>query len=100
MDGYLSKKLNVEEIHWHFSESTHGKGAPDRVGAVLKRTADGLVAHQVDIPDCDVLVPLLHQPCTGINNAYQKQEITKVINEYQDRFANSLWSSQKNVITK
>ncbi|KAJ8884899.1 hypothetical protein PR048_011095 [Dryococelus australis] len=49
-----------------FSESDHGKGAPDGVGAALKRTADGLVTHQVDIPDCDVLVTFLQQHCKGI----------------------------------
>ena len=34
---------------WNFLESGHGKGAPDGVGAALKRRADSLVAMGVDI---------------------------------------------------
>nr|CAI5824041.1 unnamed protein product [Callosobruchus analis] len=35
---------NVEKFSWNFSESGHGKGAPDGVGAACKRTADAVVA--------------------------------------------------------
>lgn len=64
--GYLSSQFNVDEIHWHYSESSHGKGAPDGVGAVIKRTADNLVAQQIDIPNCETLVSVLQQHCKSI----------------------------------
>ena len=38
-------------ITWNFFESSHGKGAPDGVGGALKRSADRIVAHGVDVPN-------------------------------------------------
>lgn len=35
---------------WNFFEASHGKGAADGVGAVLKRTADRLVRQGIDLP--------------------------------------------------
>ena len=35
---------------WNFFEASHGKGAADGVGAVLKRTADRLVKQGHDLP--------------------------------------------------
>ncbi|KAJ8870063.1 hypothetical protein PR048_029074 [Dryococelus australis] len=69
-------------IEDRFSESAHGKGAPDRVGAALKSTADGLVAHQVDIPDCNVLVPLLQQHCKGITVKQVQEPVITSIEKY------------------
>lgn len=40
---------------WNFSEPSHGKGAPDGVGAAVKRVADGLVCKGIDIPDAETL---------------------------------------------
>ena len=40
---------------WNFSEAGHGKGAPDGIGATLKRTADQIVAHGTDIPNAIAL---------------------------------------------
>ncbi|XP_047032108.1 uncharacterized protein LOC124638969 [Helicoverpa zea] len=34
---------NIKKVTWNYTEAGHGKGAPDGVGAVLKRTADSLV---------------------------------------------------------
>lgn len=39
---------------WHFFESSHGKGAPDGVGAAVKRSADELMK-RTDIPTPKVL---------------------------------------------
>lgn len=36
---------------WNFSEAAHGKGAPDGIGAAVKRTADNLVARGTDVGD-------------------------------------------------
>ncbi|KAJ2953949.1 hypothetical protein O0L34_g1586 [Tuta absoluta] len=48
-------------ITWNYSESGHGKGAPDGVGGVLKRTADQIVARGQDIQDLDSLMTQLRK---------------------------------------
>ncbi|KAJ8868013.1 hypothetical protein PR048_031822 [Dryococelus australis] len=82
--GY--EKLNVEEIHWHFRESACGKDVPDGVRAALKRTADGLVAHQIDIPDCDMLVPLLQQHFNGIAVKQGQEPLITSIEKYIPKY--------------
>lgn len=74
---YLAPQLNVDQINWHYSESSHGKGAPDGVGAVLKRTADNLVAQGLDIPNCEKLVSVLQEHC----KVNVKQVLETSINE-------------------
>ncbi|KAJ2944203.1 hypothetical protein O0L34_g18180 [Tuta absoluta] len=39
----------LQKITWNYSESGHGKGAPDGIGATLKRTADRMVLHGQDV---------------------------------------------------
>ncbi|OWR42782.1 hypothetical protein KGM_211517 [Danaus plexippus plexippus] len=39
----------ISRITWNYTEAGHGKGAPDGVGAVLKRTADKMVSYGRDI---------------------------------------------------
>ena len=36
---------------WNYCEASHGKGAADGVGGVLKRTADRLVKQGTDLPN-------------------------------------------------
>ncbi|XP_049337292.1 uncharacterized protein LOC107197431 [Astyanax mexicanus] len=42
-------------VTWNFTEASHGKGAPDGVGAALKNLADRIVAYGQSIPDADIL---------------------------------------------
>jgi len=42
-------KRGIKAGTWNFFEASHGKGAPDGVGAALKRTADRLISHGRDI---------------------------------------------------
>lgn len=49
----ISGKLNAAS--WNFTESGHGKGPADGIGGSIKRHADGLVAHGVDIPSAEAL---------------------------------------------
>lgn len=35
----------IHSITWNYSEAGHGKGAPDGVGATIKRTVDSYVNH-------------------------------------------------------
>lgn len=53
-------------MSWNYSETGHGKGAPDGVGGVLKRTADHIVARGNDIPNIDSLVRHLQDHCPGV----------------------------------
>lgn len=39
----------LHKVTWNYSESGHGKGAPDGIRATLKRTADRIVLHGQDI---------------------------------------------------
>nr|CAI5859694.1 unnamed protein product [Callosobruchus analis] len=57
---------NVEKFSWNFSESGHGKGAPDGVGAACKRTADAVVAAGGDIDSLESFVNIIQERCPGI----------------------------------
>ncbi|KAF9424564.1 hypothetical protein HW555_000375 [Spodoptera exigua] len=57
---------NLTCVVWHYCECGHGKGAPDGVGGVLKRSADRLVAFGKDVTDIDSLVQTLKTVVTGV----------------------------------
>lgn len=57
---------SLRTVEWNYSESGHGKGAPDGVGGVLKRTADQLVARGVDITSMDSLLQCLKKNVPGV----------------------------------
>ncbi|CAH2979454.1 unnamed protein product [Chilo suppressalis] len=40
---------NIRKVSWNYQESGHGKGAPDGIGAVVKRTADSFVRYGGDV---------------------------------------------------
>ncbi|KAL4701922.1 hypothetical protein ACJJTC_018934 [Scirpophaga incertulas] len=48
-------------ITWNYSESGHGKGAPDGVGAIMKRTADRAVYQGQDIKNLDDFINIIDQ---------------------------------------
>lgn len=82
---FLAKELNVESLHWHFSEAHHGKGAPDGVGGVLKRTADCVVARGEDIPNMDTLIRVLEENCKGVHLfQVSTEEISKLTTQFQN----------------
>lgn len=54
-------QMGFSRINWNFTEAGHGKGAPDGVGAVIKREADRLVLHSNDISGGDQLFKLLSE---------------------------------------
>lgn len=63
----LSVMFRVHKMHWHYSESGHGKGAPDGVGGYLKRTADSLVGAGTDISNHVILLNKLKENCKNVN---------------------------------
>lgn len=40
---------SITKVSWNYQESGHGKGAPDGIGAVVKRTADNFVRYGGDV---------------------------------------------------
>lgn len=53
MKEVMHNTFGFETVTWNFSEAGHGKGAPDGVGGLIKRTADKLVSHGNDIADAN-----------------------------------------------
>ncbi|GBN26713.1 hypothetical protein AVEN_56150-1 [Araneus ventricosus] len=62
---FVTKEIGAPRCVWHFSETSHGKGAPDGVGGDLKHTADNIIA-QGHIIGQDEFVSLLKSSCPGI----------------------------------
>lgn len=80
--AYLSKIFTCDAIRWHYSESGHGKGAPDGIGGCLKRIADNLVAQGKDLNNFDSLIRQLQENCKGIAcYTISGSEITQIEND-------------------
>lgn len=56
----------LKTITWNYSESGHGKGAPDGIGAVLKSTADNLVTFGQDVSTFDQFIDIVKQNVENI----------------------------------
>ncbi|CAH1113315.1 unnamed protein product [Psylliodes chrysocephalus] len=57
---------SVEKFTWNFSETGHGKGAPDWVGTTCKRSADAVIAAGDDIDSLKSFVEIIQQRCPRI----------------------------------
>lgn len=64
--NHMVKDFDLRKASWHFHEASHGKGAPDGIGAYVKRTADRLVAHGKDIQDLETLYRTLTEKNTKV----------------------------------
>lgn len=68
---YVMAKLhwhypNLSSVEWNYTETGHGKGAPDGVGGVIKRTADQIVARGHDIQNIESLASHLEKNVPGV----------------------------------
>lgn len=64
----IPKRLpHVQKFTWNYTESGHGKGAPDGVGATCKRTADAVVAAGGDVENLEKFVEAIKQRCPAIS---------------------------------
>lgn len=52
---FLAPELGVDALNWLYTDSGHGKGAPDGVEGCLKRIADSLVGRGKDLNNFDTL---------------------------------------------
>ena len=82
---YLTQRYGLRIATWNFNEAGHGKGPMDGVGAVVKRTADRIVAQGKDIPD---LVTLINSVETSVTNVImsvvtetEMEDIDKLLSE-------------------
>ncbi|CAH2096342.1 unnamed protein product [Euphydryas editha] len=67
----------ISRISWNYTEAGHGKGAPDGVGAVLKRTADRMVSYGRDIGDFDSFCEVLKENVENIIIKIVKEDSIK-----------------------
>ncbi|MGL5028750.1 MAG: hypothetical protein ACRC6C_01280, partial [Wolbachia pipientis] len=67
---------------WNFSEAGHGKGAPDGIGATLKRTADRIVAQGTDVPNFITLVKVLAKNTKGVMMKVISENDIKDVDHY------------------
>ncbi|KAJ8356910.1 hypothetical protein SKAU_G00197040 [Synaphobranchus kaupii] len=67
---------------WNLFEASHGKGAPDGVDGLLKRTADRLVCQGKDIPNVEHLFKALVDTNTAVKLFYVEEAVVdKAIKE-------------------
>nr|CAI5841459.1 unnamed protein product [Callosobruchus analis] len=57
---------NIVNWTWNYTEAGHGKGAPDGIEAVCKRTADNIVACGSDIADINEFCSAVQDRCPNI----------------------------------
>lgn len=56
----------LKAITWNYSEAGHGKGAPDGIGGVLKRTADNIIIYGQDVSTFDQFIDIIKQNVENI----------------------------------
>lgn len=82
---FIKQFPKVERVTWNYHEAGHGKGAPDGIGGVCKRSADRVILQGKDLPDFSTLVRTLKECCPGISfHAISPEEIdvfSNIINE-------------------
>ena len=61
MKTLIHSRYGFKYASWNFTEAGHGKGAADGVGGLIKRTADKLVTHGLDIRDASALFSALKE---------------------------------------
>ncbi|CAH2001834.1 unnamed protein product [Acanthoscelides obtectus] len=64
-NGIYSYFPELQSVTWNYHEAGHGKGAPDGIGGVCKRTADRIVAQGSDVSSFSQLVEILKANCSG-----------------------------------
>lgn len=83
------EEFNFERGTWNFSESYHGKGPADGVGANIKRLLDEKVAHGEDVRNASDAFILL-EPATKVKLFCVTEEEIDLIKTYNDNTFNCL----------
>lgn len=66
----IPPRLGFKNVTWNFFPTSHGKGAPDGIGATVKRYADRLVLGGQDIVDGMAFYQLLSSRLSGVHLQY------------------------------
>nr|XP_022911616.1 uncharacterized protein LOC111422633 isoform X1 [Onthophagus taurus]XP_022911617.1 uncharacterized protein LOC111422633 isoform X1 [Onthophagus taurus] len=77
----------VKNFTWNYLEAGHGKGAPDGIGGVTKRTLDRLVGQGADMVE---IKAMLNNLCQNIQNITYYQIDADKINEMSQKLKNVL----------
>lgn len=79
---------DIENFTWNYTESGHGKGAPDGIGATCKRTADFVVNSGGDINNIDQFVKVIEERCLGITCiAIDGKDIQAMVDQVEEEAA-------------
>ncbi|CAG5032732.1 unnamed protein product [Parnassius apollo] len=87
---YLAKRYSLKTVTWNFCEAGHGKGPMDGVGAVIKRTADRIVAQGSDIPDFNTLMRCIRENTTNVIISTVTTKQIEELNKLLQRKINSV----------
>jgi hypothetical protein len=79
----MCQSLGIFQYEWIYSESGHGKGPADGVGAAIKRRADEFVAHGGTISNAEDICNLL---VTSKRRLLCRGRHIKCLNERLDAF--------------
>uniref|UniRef100_A0A2A4ISZ8 Uncharacterized protein n=1 Tax=Heliothis virescens TaxID=7102 RepID=A0A2A4ISZ8_HELVI len=72
---HLVRLLNISAATWNFTETAHGKGPADGVGAALKGAANNYVLKGNDIPDYQTFVQVVKTNCNVLVYEVSEQDI-------------------------
>uniref|UniRef100_A0A8D8TC48 Uncharacterized protein n=1 Tax=Cacopsylla melanoneura TaxID=428564 RepID=A0A8D8TC48_9HEMI len=76
------KYPHIKAFTWNYSEAGHGKGAPDGIGGVCKRTADRIVGEGKDISTPQMLMNVLLENVKAVKFFYiEDTDIDTVSNQ-------------------
>ncbi|CAH0398775.1 unnamed protein product [Chilo suppressalis] len=111
---YMISQLHIDfpqliTVIWNYSEKGHGKGAPDGVEAVLKRTADAAVKFGEDVANLTDFVKILESrvkniiiiPVTEQNIIEKEKKIPKNATPFRGTLSvhQVLWKKDQDYIT-
>lgn len=77
-------KMDFQSVNWNFTEAGHGKGAPDGIGAVVKREADRIVSHGKDVTGAERLRDMLEENGTKLTLFLVTEEDIQSIDRFVD----------------
>ncbi|XP_023181359.1 uncharacterized protein LOC111605902 [Xiphophorus maculatus] len=68
------QRLGFEKATWNFFPTSHGKGAPDGIGATVKRCADSIVLRGQDIIDGKLFFDKVSNSLSGVKLQFVTNE--------------------------
>ena len=79
---YVLSQHRIKAATWDYTEAGHGKGAPDGVGGVLKRTADRLVSNGHDLSCAKQVFESLLSEQSGVKLFYVEEDEMEAVDNF------------------